>query len=88
MRGLAAFAAVVVVAGPASAATQCFSRETALAAIKEKFGEVPAFAGDSSSGTMTITLNTADGSWTVWMAPVPRLLCPIVSGRHWRVDAP
>lgn len=65
-------------------ATTCIRAEGILAHLADAFGEQPAFTAITAGGTVTVTVNSDTGSWTMVASPSPEILCMIAMGHGWR----
>ncbi|MCR4332288.1 MAG: hypothetical protein NUV34_06230 [Sulfuricaulis sp.] len=82
-----ALAAMLAVTS-AQAEPQCMPWQAALAAARAQWGELPKFVGTTKVGVVTMTVNDADGSWTLFIQPNPEIMCVIASGRDWMPAPP
>lgn len=65
---------------------QCLLTGSALAQARDKYGELPAFLGqtDSAPGTLIITVNPTSGTWSAFVhANGGTEVCMVASGTGW-----
>ena len=73
----------------AHADPMCFTWEVARDAVKQQFGEVPAFMSTlkipSGEAVVTVTINPTTHSWSLIVQPTADKACIIMSGEGWSV---
>lgn len=91
MRHLFIVLACVLAGSPAFAAATCGATKPMLDALKQQYGEDPAFFMMADKVIGIITTNAATGTWTFIVQPKPGVSCTIAAGDDWTAvpaDAP
>jgi cyanophycinase-like exopeptidase len=85
---LAAIMATVVVflaPGPAAALGPCETRANLIAALAERYREIPVALGVTSAGSLVEVLQNAAGeTWTIIVTSPQGMSCLVFSGDGWR----
>jgi hypothetical protein len=68
----------------AAANPQCVPFRVALDKAKEIYGQEPAFIATTAGGAvLTVTLNPATKSWTLWVQVGSEMMCVVSFGGGW-----
>ena len=88
---VAALAAAVALflPGPAAALGPCETRDNLVAALAERYREIPVALGVTSAGSLVEVLQNVKGeTWTIIVTSPQGMSCLVFSGDGWRERKP